>query len=195
MDDAVKKKVSGEAVSHRHPADYEIWTDGSYAEETSSVVGAALIFKKGRANYQTVSVGGNWCSSFRSECLALHAGLRRVIADKLLHRGKRLLVATDSQSLLMALKSHAACETTSTSAECAQQPGWARCINQTGQTGGISSLFIISPMTISKSNFRKHRQRGNLRVACLQSSRRIACRIWERIFEHLLKRVTTHIPK
>ncbi|KNH08122.1 Ribonuclease H domain [Perkinsela sp. CCAP 1560/4] len=120
MDDAVKKKVSGEAVAHRHPADYEVWTDGLYIEDTSSVAGAALIFKKGRANCQTVSVGGKGRSSFRSECLALYAGLRRVIADKRLHRGQGLLIATDSQSLLMALKSHAACETTSTSAECVE---------------------------------------------------------------------------
>ena len=118
MDDALKQRASSEAVAHRHPADYEIWTDGSYAKETSSVAGAALIFKQGKERFKTVSVGGTGRSSFRSESLALHAGLRRVIADKLLHRGQRLLIATDSQSLLMALKSHTACETHSTFTEC-----------------------------------------------------------------------------
>ncbi|KNH04906.1 Tcoingi protein [Perkinsela sp. CCAP 1560/4] len=83
MDDALKQRASSEAVAHRHPADYEIWTDGSYAKETSSVAGAALIFKQGKERFKTVSVGGTGRSSFRSESLALHAGLRRVIADKL----------------------------------------------------------------------------------------------------------------
>ncbi|KNH07742.1 hypothetical protein XU18_1633 [Perkinsela sp. CCAP 1560/4] len=57
MDDVLKQRASSEAVAHRHPADYEIWTDGSYIEETSSVAGAALIFKKGRAlTKQSLSV-------------------------------------------------------------------------------------------------------------------------------------------
>ncbi|KNH07226.1 reverse transcriptase (RNA-dependent DNA polymerase) [Perkinsela sp. CCAP 1560/4] len=120
MADAVKKKVSGEAVAHRHPADYEVWTDGSYVAETSSVAGAALIFRKGRVNYQTVSVGGKGRSSFRSESLAPHAGLSRVIADRTLSRGQRLLIASDSQSLLMALRRHTARSTTSTFAECVE---------------------------------------------------------------------------
>ncbi|KNH05004.1 Ribonuclease H domain [Perkinsela sp. CCAP 1560/4] len=120
MDDAVKKKVSGEAVAHRHPADYELWTDGSYVAETSSVAGAALIFAKGKESCKTVSVCGKGRSSFRSECLALHAGLARVIADRTLSRGQRLLIASDSQSLLMALRRHTARSTTSTFAECVE---------------------------------------------------------------------------
>ncbi|KNH04309.1 hypothetical protein XU18_4399 [Perkinsela sp. CCAP 1560/4] len=87
MADAVKKRASDEAVAHRHPADYELWTDGSYVAETSSVAGAALIFAKGKESCKTVSVCGKGRSSFRSECLALHAGLARVIADRTLSRG------------------------------------------------------------------------------------------------------------
>ena len=120
MADAVKKRASDEAVAHRHPADYELWTDGSYVAETSSVAGAALIFAKGKESCKTVSVCGKGRSSFRSECLALHAGLARVIADRTLSRGQRLLIASDSQSLLMALRRHTARSTTSTFAECVE---------------------------------------------------------------------------
>ncbi|KNH05313.1 reverse transcriptase (RNA-dependent DNA polymerase) [Perkinsela sp. CCAP 1560/4] len=120
MADAVKKRASDEAVAHRHPADYELWTDGSYVAETSSVAGAVLIFAKGKESCKTVSVCGKGRSSFRSECLALHAGLARVIADRTLSRGQRLLIASDSQSLLMALRRHTARSTTSTFAGCVE---------------------------------------------------------------------------
>ncbi|KNH03750.1 hypothetical protein XU18_2569 [Perkinsela sp. CCAP 1560/4] len=60
---------------------------------------------------KTVPVCGSGCSSFRSECLARHAGLARVVIDRTLSRGQRLLIASDSQSLLMALRRHTACST------------------------------------------------------------------------------------
>ena len=120
MADFVKKRASDETIAHRHPADYELWTDGSYVAETSSVAGAALLFAKGIESYTTVSVCGKGRSSLRSECLALHAGLHRVIADRTLHRGQRLLVASDSQSLLMALRCHTARTTNSTFTECVE---------------------------------------------------------------------------
>ncbi|KNH02443.1 hypothetical protein XU18_5065 [Perkinsela sp. CCAP 1560/4] len=100
MADPVRKRTSGEAVAHRHPADYELWTYGSYAVETSSVAGAVLIIKQGKGSQETVAVGGKGRSSFRSECLALHAGLARII------------VASDSPSLLRALRGYVSCETT-----------------------------------------------------------------------------------
>ena len=118
MDDAVKKRASDGALAHRCSADVELWTDGSYDEEKSSVSGAALIFTKGKESYQTVAVCGKGRSSFRSECIALHAGLCRITTDKILSPGQRLKIVSDSQSLLTALKSHTACATTSTFADC-----------------------------------------------------------------------------
>ena len=114
MSDGVKREASEEAIAHRHPPDWEMWTDGSYIDDLESVAGAAVIFGPNKRDFRTVYVCGPGFSSFRSECLALHAGLRSLTLNKRLRRGQRLLIALDSQSLLTALASHTAGETSRT---------------------------------------------------------------------------------
>ena len=97
--------------------DVELWTDGSYIATCNKVGAGAIVCLQDRDIILHSTSSG--CSSFRAECLALHSGLEKLqqLFPKPKRRRKRLLICTDSQSLLMYLKYHIPGECTTVLAE------------------------------------------------------------------------------
>jgi ribonuclease HI len=85
--------------------DFELWTDGSVVNHIG--VGAAVAFKLNDRNPFLTSVvpSGYFSSSYRSELVALKEGLSKFMESKLIIKGRSLLICTDSQSVISALKS------------------------------------------------------------------------------------------
>ncbi|KAH8610599.1 putative RNase H [Trypanosoma vivax] len=84
--------------------DYQVWTDGSVVLDVSSGAGALVYPKEGRREKVVLGAGSLACS-YRAECVAMEAGLKRlveVIELSKTHR-TRVVAFTDSLSLLMAL--------------------------------------------------------------------------------------------
>ncbi|CCD18584.1 putative Reverse transcriptase (RNA dependent DNA polymerase) RNase H [Trypanosoma vivax] len=84
--------------------DYQVWTDGSVVADVSSGAGALVCPKDGRREKVVLGAGSLACS-YRAECVAMEAGLKRLvnaIALSKTHR-TRVVAFTDSLSLLMAL--------------------------------------------------------------------------------------------
>ncbi|CCD13168.1 unnamed protein product, partial [Trypanosoma congolense IL3000] len=84
--------------------DYQVWTDGSVVLDVSSGDGALVYPKEGRREKVVLGAGSLACS-YRAECVAMEAGLKRlvdVIELNQTHR-TRVVAFTDSLSLLMAL--------------------------------------------------------------------------------------------
>ncbi|CCD21365.1 reverse transcriptase (RNA-dependent DNA polymerase), partial [Trypanosoma vivax Y486] len=84
--------------------DYQVWTDGSVVLGVSSGAGALVYPKEGRREKVVLGAGSLACS-YRAECVAMEAGLRRlvdVIELSKAHR-TRVVAFTASLSLLMAL--------------------------------------------------------------------------------------------
>ncbi|KAG8340985.1 hypothetical protein TRVL_08185 [Trypanosoma vivax] len=83
--------------------DYQVWTDGSVVPDVSSGVGALVYPKVGRCE---VALGaGSLACSYRAECVAMEAGLKRLVdAIELIKTHRTQVVAfAGSLSLLMAL--------------------------------------------------------------------------------------------
>ncbi|KAH8606834.1 putative RNase H [Trypanosoma vivax] len=84
--------------------DYQVWTDGSVVLDVSSGAGALVYPKEGRRE-KVVLFAGSLACSYRAECVAMEAVLKR-LADAIelskTHR-TRVVAFTDSLSLLMAL--------------------------------------------------------------------------------------------
>ncbi|CCD12245.1 unnamed protein product [Trypanosoma congolense IL3000] len=84
--------------------DYQVWTDGSVVLDVSSGAGALVLPKEGRRE-KVVPGAGSLACSYRAECVAMEAGLKRlvdVIELNQTHR-TRVVAFTDSLLLLMAL--------------------------------------------------------------------------------------------
>ncbi|KAG8340596.1 hypothetical protein TRVL_08574 [Trypanosoma vivax] len=84
--------------------DYQVWTDGSVVPDVSSGTGALAYPKEGRREKVVLGAGSPACS-YCAECVAMEAGLKRLVDVVELsdaHR-KRVVAFTDSLSLLMAL--------------------------------------------------------------------------------------------
>ena len=98
--------------------DYELWTDGSVRGPRSASVarypvdapylpgqfrsgGAAILYQGDERIAQAHEAAGTMACSYRSECVAMRAGLKLGFIDHL--RNASLLICTDSQSLLAAL--------------------------------------------------------------------------------------------
>ncbi|CCD16992.1 unnamed protein product [Trypanosoma congolense IL3000] len=84
--------------------DYQVWTDGSVVLDVSSGAGVLVYRKQGRREKVVLGAGSLACS-YRAECVAMVAGLKRlvdVIELNQTHR-TRVVAFTDSLSLLMAL--------------------------------------------------------------------------------------------
>ncbi|CCD15357.1 unnamed protein product [Trypanosoma congolense IL3000] len=84
--------------------DYEVWTDRSVVLDVSSGAGALVYPKEGRREKVVLGAGSLACS-YRVECVAMEAGLKRlvdVIELNQTHR-TRVVALTDSLLLLVAL--------------------------------------------------------------------------------------------
>ncbi|CCD15256.1 unnamed protein product [Trypanosoma congolense IL3000] len=84
--------------------DYQVWTDGSVVLDVSSGAGALVYPKEGRRKKVVLGAGSLACS-YRAECVAMEAGLKRladVIELNQTHR-TRVVVFTNLLSLRMAL--------------------------------------------------------------------------------------------
>ncbi|KAH8617256.1 hypothetical protein ERJ75_000393800 [Trypanosoma vivax] len=84
--------------------DYQVWTDGSVVLDVSSGAGVLAHPKDGRREKVVLGAGSLACS-YRAECVAMEAGLKRlvdIIELRKTHR-TRVVAFTDSLSLLMAL--------------------------------------------------------------------------------------------
>ncbi|KAG8339489.1 hypothetical protein TRVL_09686 [Trypanosoma vivax] len=83
---------------------HQVWTDGSVVLDVSSGAGALVHPKVGRREKVVLGAGSLACS-YRAECVAMEAGLKRLtdtIELSKTHR-TRVVAFTDSLSLLMAL--------------------------------------------------------------------------------------------
>ena len=123
----------------RHKApDVQLWTDGSYVASSCKLGAGAVILLPNRS--VVVHSCSSGCSSFRAECLALHSGLAKLreLFSTPRRRRKRLLVCTDSQSLLMWLRCHPAGECTTVLAEIVDM------LNALSATFRIRLQFVFS---------------------------------------------------
>ncbi|CCD11910.1 unnamed protein product [Trypanosoma congolense IL3000] len=84
--------------------DYQVWTDGSVVLDVSSGAGALVYRKQGRRE-KVVPGAGSVACSYRAECVAMEAGLKRLVDVIELNQTLRTRVVafTDSLSLRMAL--------------------------------------------------------------------------------------------
>ncbi|CCD12738.1 hypothetical protein, unlikely [Trypanosoma congolense IL3000] len=84
---------------------YQLWTDGSVTLDVSSGAEALVCPLNGKREKVTLC-GGNLDSSFRVECVAVEAGLHRLlrIIEMNESRKTRVVAFTGSLSLLVALK-------------------------------------------------------------------------------------------
>ncbi|KAH8616321.1 hypothetical protein ERJ75_000497900 [Trypanosoma vivax] len=84
--------------------DYQVWTHGSVVPDVSSGAGAPVCTKDGRGEKVVLGAGSLACS-YRAECVAMEAGLKRLVDVIVLSKTHRTRVVafTDSLSLLMAL--------------------------------------------------------------------------------------------
>ncbi|CCD19529.1 hypothetical protein, conserved in T.vivax [Trypanosoma vivax Y486] len=99
-----KKVHTMRRVQRFRDFDYQVWTDGSVMLDVSSGAGALVHPKDGRREKVVLGAGSLACS-YRAECVAMEAGLKRlvdVIELRKQHR-TRVVTFTDSLSLLMAL--------------------------------------------------------------------------------------------
>ncbi|CCD20778.1 reverse transcriptase (RNA-dependent DNA polymerase), partial [Trypanosoma vivax Y486] len=99
-----KKVHSVRRVQRFRDFDYQVWTDGSVVLDVSSGAGALVYPKEGRREKVVLGAGSLACN-YRAECVAMEAGLKRlvdVIELSKTHR-TRVVAFTDSLSLLMAL--------------------------------------------------------------------------------------------
>ncbi|KAG8341483.1 hypothetical protein TRVL_07687 [Trypanosoma vivax] len=89
--------------------DYQVWTDGSVVLDVSSGAGALVYPKVGRREKVVLGAGSLACS-YRAECVAMEAGLKRLVDVIVLSKthGTRVVAFTDSLSLLMALNTRPA---------------------------------------------------------------------------------------
>ncbi|CCD20916.1 hypothetical protein, conserved, partial [Trypanosoma vivax Y486] len=85
-------------------SDYQVWTDGSVVLDVSSGAGALVYTKEGRREKVVLGAGSLACS-YRAECVAMEAGLKRLVDVMELSKTRRTRVVAfaDSLSLLMAL--------------------------------------------------------------------------------------------
>ena len=84
--------------------DYELWTDGSVTGSgtpSASSGGAALLFHGRHFVSRVLQPAGRLACPYRAECVAMKGGLAECV--RRLWRPAKLLVCTDSQSLLAAL--------------------------------------------------------------------------------------------
>ncbi|KAH8619570.1 hypothetical protein ERJ75_000151000 [Trypanosoma vivax] len=58
--------------------DYQVWTDGSVVLDVSSGAGALVYPKEGRREKVVLGAGSLACS-YRAECVAMEAGLKRLV--------------------------------------------------------------------------------------------------------------------
>ncbi|KAG8339697.1 hypothetical protein TRVL_09476 [Trypanosoma vivax] len=84
--------------------DYQVWTDGSVVLDVSSGAGAPVYPKDGRREKVVLGAGSLACS-YRAECVAMEAGLKRLLGVIELSKTRRTRVVAfeDLVSLLMAL--------------------------------------------------------------------------------------------
>ncbi|KAG8341734.1 hypothetical protein TRVL_07437 [Trypanosoma vivax] len=84
--------------------DYQVWTDRALLPDVSSGAGALVYPKDGRREKVVLGAGSLTCS-YRAECAAIEAGLKRLVdAIELSKKHRTRVVAfTDSLSLLMVL--------------------------------------------------------------------------------------------
>ncbi|CCD20271.1 putative RNase H [Trypanosoma vivax] len=84
--------------------DYQVWTDGSVVLDVSSGAGA-LVYPKDGWREKVVLGAGSLACSYRAECVAMEAGLKRLVDVIELSKTHRTwaVAFTDSPSLLMAL--------------------------------------------------------------------------------------------
>ncbi|KAG8346722.1 hypothetical protein TRVL_02445 [Trypanosoma vivax] len=89
--------------------DYQVWTDGSVVLDVSSGTGAVVHTKVGRREKVVLGAGSLACS-YRAECVAMEARLKRLVDVMELSKTRRTRVVafTDSVSLLMALSAETA---------------------------------------------------------------------------------------
>ncbi|KAH8619327.1 hypothetical protein ERJ75_000175100 [Trypanosoma vivax] len=84
--------------------DCQVWTDGSVVLDVSSGAGA-LVYPKGGRREKVKLGAGSLARSYRAECVAMEAGLKRLVDVIELSKTNRTRVVafTGSLSLLMAL--------------------------------------------------------------------------------------------
>ncbi|KAH8610438.1 hypothetical protein ERJ75_001101300 [Trypanosoma vivax] len=89
--------------------DYQVWTDGSVVLDFSSGAGALVCPKEGQREKVVLGAGSLACT-YLAECVAMEAGLKRVVDAMELSKTNRTRVVafTDSLSLLMALNTRPA---------------------------------------------------------------------------------------
>ncbi|CCD20332.1 retrotransposon hot spot protein (RHS), putative [Trypanosoma vivax Y486] len=99
-----KKVHTMRRVQRFRDFDYQVWADGSVVLDVSSGAGTLVYPKDGRREKVVLGAGSLACS-YRAECVAMEAGLKRlvdVIELSKTHR-TRVVAFTDSLSLLMVL--------------------------------------------------------------------------------------------
>ena len=101
-----RRNCSLQALALHQPADYDLWTDGSCREKSdnheAASAGAWQIYKDDALLLHGASPAGILACSYRAECIAMAAGLEE-LGKQPLAAGSKVLVATDSQSLLASL--------------------------------------------------------------------------------------------
>jgi ribonuclease HI len=103
--DEDRRKATEATLRDRGPHTYELWTDGSVVDEIGA--GAAILFEGEHALGHARAPSGFLSTSFRSEQVAMDAGLLLTLGGGgtgvEIMTDSTLLVCTDSQSLVSAL--------------------------------------------------------------------------------------------
>ncbi|KAH8616385.1 hypothetical protein ERJ75_000482800 [Trypanosoma vivax] len=99
-----KKVHTMRRVQRFRDFDYQVWTEVLVVLDVSSGAGALVYPKDGRREKVVLGAGSLACS-YRAECIAMEAGLKRLVDAIELSKAHRTRVVafTDSLSLLMAL--------------------------------------------------------------------------------------------
>ena len=100
--DEVRRKATEETLESHGNFDIRLFSDGSVIEKLGA--GAAILYEGNKVVGKAIAPGGDLCSSYRSEGVALQCGIKCLSEKRGIQKeGRSLLIATDSQSLLTAL--------------------------------------------------------------------------------------------
>jgi len=110
-DDPDEKRLAASlaALSRHRPVRYELWTDGSaYLDRdcpsNSASAGAFTLYDNDSVMFQNAEAAGKLGCSYRAECVAMRLAAQYLLRNATTFAGHRVLIVTDSLSLLEALK-------------------------------------------------------------------------------------------
>jgi len=110
-DDPDEKRLAASltALSRHRPVRYEMWTDGSARYDrdrprNSASAGAFALYDNDTLIAHDAEAAGKLGCSYRAECVAMRLAAQYLLRNAPTFAGSRVLVVTDSLSLLEALK-------------------------------------------------------------------------------------------